>query len=427
MSRAFAQTGFGPLVFLFFPAYNYQSMAFRGGMSSLTETNKFRAMYFIRYFGDAFFSPFLATYLVTKGLASGQLGILLAITPIITIAANPFWNFLVKDMKVSRLVLKIMTVLEGILILVLTQSNLFETLAIAVALIAFVSSPFSAIEDGFTATYTNAHHLEFSTIRIYASIAYVLGLAMGGYFVRFLGYGWLFWTASGFFLLNGLITAWVKPLDSHAGGLPAPKRNFKSLVKNREFFKFLLYYTLANGSIRVGEAYFAVYLTEGRGVDIVVYGWIFSAMIVVEALTLMAFNRHGSDRGNRQWMIVGTVLFAVRFLSYGIDLPLPVVILLTLGRGVGSGIWLFVFIRYVIQIVGIGNVTSAILGISLSIAIFNGVGNLIGEQMISAWGYPTFYLIQTVLVGIGLTVFLVFPPIIKPEDTGSSPLTPIQS
>ena len=41
----------------------------------VSETFKFKLFYFIRYFGDAFFYPFMSIYFIAMGVSSANLGI----------------------------------------------------------------------------------------------------------------------------------------------------------------------------------------------------------------------------------------------------------------------------------------------------------------------------------------------------------------
>ena len=178
------------------------------------ETFKFKLLYFIRSLGDGFFYPFMSIYFIQKGMSEDNLGIILAITPITTILVNPLWNYLVKDSKVSRIVLQVMTVIEGILIILITKVTGFELIALLIGLIAFFCSPYVSIQDGFTATYCNKNKVEYSSIRIYASIAYVIATLIAGYLGSYFGYDVLFFVAGLFFGLTALINIWIKPIES---------------------------------------------------------------------------------------------------------------------------------------------------------------------------------------------------------------------
>jgi len=233
----------------------------------IKETFKFKLFYFIRYFGDALFYPFMSLYFISKGVTEAELGLILAITPIATILVNPVWNFLARDMRAIRVILKVMTLIEGILIIVLTQISGFELYALVICLIAMLCSPFISIQDGFTATFANQNNIEYTSIRIHASIAYVVASAIAGLVIVYLGYTVLFVVAGMMFILTMLIAFWIKPLKDELQRQNAPQRDIKALLRNREFYKYLIFYTLMVGAVRVGDSFFGVYMTGVKGLD----------------------------------------------------------------------------------------------------------------------------------------------------------------
>lgn len=381
----------------------------------VTEKGKFQLFYFIRFFGDAFFYPFMSIYLMSKGLSEGQLGIVLAITPITTILANPLWNFLIKDMRTSRMVLKFMTMIEGVLIITLTQVSGFELYSLVITLIAFICSPFIPIQDGFAATFANRQKIEYSSIRIYASIAYVIASALAGLLVGLVGYTALFIVSGSFFIATMFIVLWLKPVGEDPTKGDAPKRDIRKLLKNREFIKYLVFYVLVIGSVRIGDSFFGVYITESRGMGMVAYGILYSAFVLVEVWTMRFLMVKGLIVSEQKLMVFSTVLFALRFLCYGLNLPLSVIIIATLFRGLSWGIVIYAHIKFVMKIVSVENITTAIMMLTLFFSIFTGVGNFIFGSVIENYGYKWLFFGMMGMLVLGLGIFIVFIPKTAPE------------
>jgi predicted MFS family arabinose efflux permease len=375
------------------------------------EAVKYKLIYFIRYFGDALFSPFFAMYFVAKGLSAENLGIVLAISPITTLLANPFWSYVVKDLKTSRRVLKIMTLVQGILVIALTRISGFELIALVVALFAFFTSPYAGVLDGFTASFTHKNHLEYGPIRIYASIGYVIALSGAGYLIVYLGYDILFVTAGAFFLLASLLTFALRPTDQGETGVaPKTERNIKALFQNRNYLKFLLFYTLMMGSFLIGETFVGVYMTADRGLSIVGYGWVFCGFVFVEVLAMQYLNVHGSHFDEKKMFLVASLLFAIRYLAYAFSLPLPLLIAFSMLRGISAGIVIYAFIKYVVLVAGLSNVTAAILFISLSCSLFSGLGNFFAGEFLARFGFAHFYLLIAGLVLCGVLALAFLMP-----------------
>lgn len=383
----------------------------------MSETAKFKIFYFLRYFGDAFFYPFMTMYFLEKGISEQNLGVILAITPITTILVNPIWNYIVKDMKISRLVLKIMTLIEGLLIILLTQVSGFEFYALIVGLIAFLCSPFMSIQDGYTSTFTNLHKLEFSSVRIYASIAYVIASAIAGFIIQYVGYIIPFIISGAFFAITSLIAFWIHPIEKSMPVEEKKQRNIKALLKNKEFYKYLIFYTLVIGSVRIGDSFFGVFLTTQTNLSLSGYGLVYAAFVFMEVLTLRYLTDKGALIKEKTLIIFATILLVVRFLSYSFVLPLPVVILFTLFRGVSWGTIIYTNIKYIIKIVKVENITTAILIVTFFFSIFIAIGNFLAGRYIETSGYHSLYIVNTVIIVIGLIFFLIFTP--KPQEDPS--------
>ena len=385
-----------------------------GDKVNTNETLKFKIFYFIRYFGDAFFYPFMSIYFIGKSMTEDNLGIILAITPITTILVNPLWNYIVKDSKISRYVLQGMTIVEGLLIILITRVTGFELVALLVGLIAFFCSPYVSIQDGFTATYCNQNKIEYSSIRIYASIAYVIATLIAGYLGTMIGYDLLFFIAGLFFGVTALITVWIKPINDRLDHVePSKKRNINSLLRNKEFYKYLVFYVLVLGSVRIGDSFFGVYITKDLELSSIGYGWVYSAFVLVEVIVLRYMSIKGNSFNEKKLMIIATLFFLLRFLIYVSDVPLEIVIIATLLRGFAWGIVLFVHIKYIINIVKVENVTTAILIITLVFSIFTGIGNWATGIFVKEYGYQILYLILAGLITVGFLSFMIFTPKIK--------------
>jgi len=384
------------------------------------ENSKFKFFYFIRYFADAFFYPFSSLYFLQKlgANSDAQLGLLLAITPILTIVVNPIWTYFVKDMKVSRIILQVMTVVEGILIFAITQVSTLEAYAIFIGLIAVLCSPYISIQDGFTATFANNNKLEYSGIRIWASISYVVATLIGGYLGVYVGYDVLFLCAGILFALTAFIAIWIKPLEKPSQDMVKPKRDIKQLLRNVEFYKYLVFYTLVIGSVRIGDSFFGIYLTDKFNITSIDYGLLYAAFVTVEVVVMRLIMTKGSQYSDKLLFIIAGGMFVFRFLIYMLEPPLPVIYAVTLLRGAAWGIILYAHIKFLIKIVRVENVTPAILIVTLLFSIYTGVGNFVSGIFVENYGYPNLYLVNMILIFAGLLVFIVFTPRIRTAATG---------
>lgn len=386
------------------------------------ENLKFKIFYFVRYFADALFYPFMSLYFLEKlgEESDAQLGLLLAITPILTIIVNPIWTYFVKDMKISRIILQAMTVVEGILIFSVTQVDTLEAYAIIIGLIAVLCSPYVSIQDGFAATFANNNKFEYSSIRIWASVSYVVATLVGGYLGVYLGYDLLFLISGILFAATAFLAIWIRPIEKRAEDSAKPKRDLRALLHNGDFYKYLVFYTLVIGSVRIGDSFYGIYLTEKFAISSIDYGWLYAAFVTVEVLSMRLMMTKGSQVSDKLVFILAGVMFVFRFVVYALEPPLPVMYAVTLLRGASWGIILYAHIKFLIKIVRVENVTAAILIVTLLFSIYTGLGNFLSGTFIGSHGFPTFYLVNSILIFTGLLVFIVFTPKIRPITAGEA-------
>ena len=352
----------------------------------------------------------MSIYFIFKGLSEEQLGWILAITPITTIIANPVWNWIVKDSRISQTVLKFMTVIEGLLIILITRVNGFELFALIIGLIGLLCSPFMSIQDGFAATYALNNHIEFSQLRIYASIAYVLATTVAGFTVQYLGYEILFLLSGAFFLVTAGIAWWIKPLEKPSKVKSRPKRDLRALITNKNFLKYLLFYTLTVGAIRIGDSFFGVYITDQKGLSTLGWGLVYSGFVFFEVLVLRYLSIKGGLIDEKKLFLFAVSILLFRFLTYSLDLPLPAIVAFTMLRGVSWGVYIYTHIRYLSKIVRVENITAAILIVTLLYSIFAAVGSMFAGAIIERFGYSIFFLSLSGLILAGLVSFLILTP-----------------
>lgn len=376
----------------------------------ISEKWKFNIYYFVRFFGDAFFYPFMMIYFVSKGVADGDLGVILALRMITAMLVNPFWNFLIKDIRISRIVLKFITLVEGALIIVISRVSGFELFALIAVLIAFFCSPSFQVQDGFTATFATENNVEYTSIRLWGSVAYVIATTIAGFLIMSVGYEVLFLISGLFFIFTTVIIFWIKPLKYEKSSAKAPQRNFRALFKNGDFLKYLLFYTLAIGAINIGDSYFSVYVTTNKGMDTVAYGLLYSGFVLVEVISMRVMLYKGHGLKETSLLIFSIFFVSLRFLLYGLDLPLSVISLITLLRGMSWGIVIYAHLRIVIRIVGVDNITAAILILTLVFSLFAAGGNWLFGRLIKTLGFNVLYFSCAGLLVLAILVMIFLPP-----------------
>ena len=170
----------------------------------MIEEKKYKLLTTIRYFGDACFYPFFSLYLKSAGLVESRIGFILSITPIISIIINPIYSFLCKNLKQTKKILEIITIVEAFIITLIGFSSDFYIISILTILLAIFGSCHYGLLDSITVVFASSNNVDFSKIRIYGSISYIIATSLGGIVIDVIGYRTSFIIAASLFILSGL-------------------------------------------------------------------------------------------------------------------------------------------------------------------------------------------------------------------------------
>lgn len=324
------------------------------------ETFKYQLTNFIRYAGDAFFYPFLIYYLHYIGLDNSQSGLILMIMPLVAIFINPIWSLFSKNVNYNRWFFSLLTIIEGIAVIFLVHAQASLTLIIlAIILIAVVGQPIYVLLDSFTVTYTNQNKIEYSKIRVLGSISYVISSVLTGFIIYKEGYTVSFYIAAALMILSGLILFSAKPLDLNNGLELNEKSNYKTLLKNKDFYIFGIFTILSIGTMFAVDTYVPTFFKDIYHVNEMHYGFIFGSVILIEVIFMLLLAKFGKKIKKHYIYIIIALSNIIKYIIFIIGGPLWLSIIGILFRGVSMSFYLYLFISTLSTIVEPKNLTLA--------------------------------------------------------------------
>ena len=366
-----------------------------------------KLLYFIRYFGDALFYSFFQIFLGYKGLSEGNIGMVASITPITGIICNPFWNHLSKDVNTNRKIMKVITIIEGIFFLIFIPLNRLELICIITCLIAIVGSPFYTLLDGFGSTYVEKNNIPYAKIRIMGSLAYVFGTILGGFLIEKAGYQITIVISASIFILCSLIIQFLKPIENVTNEAEN-KKDYKAILKNKSFYFYSLFYLFTVTISTQGDNFMGLFLTKQCGLSTSVYGIVGGIIILFEVITLFIMSKIKFEGKEAKFLIFAGIIYFIRSFLLGFNLPLPLIITIVFLRGISWGCVLAVHIKYLIKIVGLQNITSAIFILSIFTSIFSFIASNIFGRIIEISGYNFTYLIIGIICISATALYLTY-------------------
>lgn len=370
-----------------------------------------RLLTFFRYFGDCLFYGYFILFLKSKGLGESSIGMISALTPLIALASNPLWNHMSKTANHNRKMMMVITVLEGIAILVFTQVSTVELIALLTIMVSFVGSPFYSLHDGFIGTFSKTYEKDYTKIRYLGTIAYFSACLFAALLLLLTrdNYNYLLVISGTVFVLISLLFMYIKPIDlSLTKGGEKVERNYKAILNNKTFGFYMLVYFLVNTVSFAADSYVGLYFTEYHDLSSSIWSLIFASFLLVEFFTMIFLSRR-SERINPNvlWVVI-TILYPLRSLVFALDLPLPVSIIAASLRGFSYGMLLVANIRCIEKICGIENVTAAYFILAIFTAVIQAISNLVFGNVIENFGFQFFFLIVGLCGVVGMILNLFY-------------------
>jgi PPP family 3-phenylpropionic acid transporter len=361
----------------------------------MKEIAKYKLLSAIRYLGDSFYYPFISLYLVSCNLLESNIGFILSITPLVSIFTNPIYTKLCKNVKATKNILTIITVIEALIIFTISFSSSFYLISVLVFLLALFGTSHYGLMDSLITIFAAKNNESFSKIRIFGSIAYVIGTTAGGYVIKLGGFHLCFGIACILFVLSGFLYYSIKPMEEQQKISERPK--YRDLLKNKEYLLFALFYVVFVGMIYASDYFFPVYL-ETRGITSSQYGLIYSYYVTLEVIVLFLLSRSKKQINNNLLLALATLFMLTRQTVNYLNAPIVIVIIASGFRGISWAIILHISYKYVVDLLGeklgtIGIMTMTLFQ-SLLIFILNNVDGTLIERYQS---YKPFYMLMIVL------------------------------
>lgn len=369
----------------------------------MNETLKYKILTTIRYLGDAFYYPFIALYLKSCGLIESRIGFLLSLSPLIGILTNPLYTFICKKPAITKKVLGIISILEGIIILLIGFNHTFIPLMVLVIMLAIFGACHYGLMDSLVTLYATTSDTPFSKIRIFGSIAYAVGTTVGGLLIEWVDFKLAFGIATILFIASGIFYLMTKPIEIVDENVERPK--YKELLRIKSFYLFGLLFVLLMGTVYASDHFYSVFL-ETKGIDASGYGLIYTYYVIVECIALFIYSRCKHLKGEVLLLVCGISLFMRQLVNL---LPLPTVVI-ALGsafRGFFYATFLHVAYLYTEKLVGKRMATIAIMTMSFfQLATIFGLDNLDGV-IIENHGYHAYYLLMLFLSSLCILVQII--------------------
>jgi PPP family 3-phenylpropionic acid transporter len=212
--------------------------------------------------GFAFAWPFLVLYYQSLGFSGAQIGLLVGITPLITLVSTPLWTSLADATGRHRLVMSLTLLAAAITLFALPFFNIFAPILLIAILSNIFISPVTSFSDSATMYMLADQKAMYGRIRLGGTFGYGLAAYLAGALVQSYGLRLAFWGSALLFLLALMVGQ--KLVHNPQRASESTRRGIGLLITNPRWLLFLAVAFAGGLALAAGNTYFFPYL-EGLG------------------------------------------------------------------------------------------------------------------------------------------------------------------
>ncbi len=278
-----------------------------------------RALYFFVFAALGAFFPYINVYYRSIGLSGTQIGLIGSLAPLVGMIASPLWGLFSDRFGVTRPLLMLAVAGAILSALGLSAAPTFVWLLPIVAVYAFFANPIMPLLDSTTLELLQGRRERYGRQRLWGSLGFVITSWSFGYVLERMGLYLLFY---GYVALMSVVLAVAIWLPAQRIRLSGPLRSgLARLVRQRTWLLFsasLIVLGIANSGM---HSFLNIYVKElGGGEELIGSMWGMAALTEVPVMFLAA--PIIAQIGIRRTMRIAYVLYAVRWLLYGV-MPAP--------------------------------------------------------------------------------------------------------
>jgi MFS transporter, PPP family, 3-phenylpropionic acid transporter len=365
----------------------------------------FSSIFYFFYFGAiSVLFPFLALFYQSKGLTGAQIGLLAAISPIVSFFAAPLWTG-AADASHRH---KLFTVLSitGVVIISFIFPNIasFGGLLLMISLYACFNAPTGSLVDSAVLALLGDRKERYGRIRLWGTIGFGVVAPFAGDLIGRLGLKWAFWGNAILMLSALLVIAWIPFRQSASSG--SFRGGMRVLFTNQAWMLFLVMVFIAGTGMATVNNYLFVYM-QSLGASKTLMGFALTASTISEIPAMFFSDRMLRRFGARGMLVIAMTTISLRLLCYSLTTAPWVVLIIQLCHGLTYAAIFTAGVHYADQVAPAGMKATTQGMFSGTLMGFGAAaGGLLGGILMDHFAPGGMYAITGILVLVGLIVFL---------------------
>lgn len=273
------------------------------------------SFYFV-YFGFiGAFSPYWSLYLQSLGLASYQIGMLMALLPITRIFAPNIWGWLADHLGKQVSIIRLATVIGLISYIGFFFGTSFVWLFVVMLTMSFFWSASLPLVETITLNHLGEESNKYGRIRLWGSVGFILAVTIVGYILDYVPITTLLWMVLGMKVAIVLFSVCIpeSPKISYQADDTLPVSAILKRPQVIAFFAACILMIMAHGPY---QTFYSIFLVD-HGYTKKAVGWFWAIGVFIEVVVLFFLPHIFARFSSRRLLLISFMVAAVRFLMIG--------------------------------------------------------------------------------------------------------------
>ena len=262
-----------------------------------------KALFFCFYAAMASLIPFMALYYRQVGLSGGQIGLLSAIGPLMSLIAAPAWGALADRTRRHQLLLSLAIAGAMVVMFLVSQVGSLALLALLVTAYAWFSAPIMPLVDSSVLALLGDRKAEYGKQRMWGAVGWGIAAAIAGGMIDRFGLAAGF---TGFLAFMSIMLVASRYLQISEAGISGQFwGGFSLIASNPAWVTFLLTVFVVGIGAGVTNHFLLLYLSD-LGASETMMGW---SLVVATLSEIPLF--FFSHRLLQRWGALGVLMIAL--------------------------------------------------------------------------------------------------------------------
>jgi PPP family 3-phenylpropionic acid transporter len=272
-----------------------------------------KAYYFLFYAAGASLVPFLPLYYQSTGLSGNEIGVLLALPPLMTLISAPLWSGLADATQQHKRLLMLAIVLTLASVLALSMITRFFILIPVVAAYALFNAPVMPLVDSTVLGMLGERKSKYGKQRLWGAVGWGIAAPVVGYMVERSGLHWTFYSYLTLMSAGLLIIAFLPVMKTSVRS--KFRQGLHSLLLNWQWVMFLMITFIGGTILSIISSFLFLYLNDMNASNTLM--GLSLTVATISEIPILYFSDHLLQR----WSAKGLLTFSlaitiVRSLAY---------------------------------------------------------------------------------------------------------------